>query len=142
MDRQLGSLRRQAKKAEQYRTLQDEFKALDLALICRSYRALSEELTALDGRREELLLQEEQVTQETQRLQAERTEVTEALDREEAALHEWEERRHVHEGALRQGEQKKQFLGQQEQRASARETTAEEEITGLVEKRRSVKEEV
>ena len=142
MDRQLGSLRRQAKKAEQYRTLQDEFKALDLALICRSYRALSEELTALDARREELLLHEEQVTQETQRLQAERTEATEALAREEAALRELEERRHVHESALRQGEQKKQFLGQQEQRASARETTAEEEITGLVEKRRSVKEEV
>ena len=142
MDRQLGSLRRQAKKAEQYRTLQDEFKALDLALICRSYRALSEELTALDARREELLLHEEQVTQETQRLQAERTEATEALAREEAALRELEERRHVHESALRQGEQKKQFLGQQEQRASARATTAEEEITGLVEKRRSVKEEV
>ena len=142
MDRQLGSLRRQAKKAEQYRTLQDEFKALDLALICRSYRSLSEELTTLNKRREELLSHEEQVAQETQRLQIERAEATEALSREEATLHELEERRHVSESTLRQGEQKKQFLGQQEQRAATRATTAEEEITGLVEKRQSVKEEI
>jgi chromosome segregation protein len=142
MDRQLGSLRRQAKKAEQYRTLQDEFKALDLALMSRSHRALSDELAALDKRREEVLLQEEQVAQETQRLQAERADVTETLGREEAALRELEERRHVSESALRQGEQKKQFLAQQEQRASARVMAAEEETLGLVARQQQVKEEI
>ena len=142
MDRQLGSLRRQAKKAEQYRTFQDEFKALDLALICRSSRALSDELTALELRREELLSHEEQIAQETQRLQAERAETANALDREEKTLRELEERRHVNESALRQGEQKKQFLGQQEQRAEARVVAAEEEIAGLIEKRQYVKEEI
>ena len=142
MDRQLGSLRRQAKKAEQYRTLQDEFKALDLALICRSDGSLSEELITLNKRREELLSHEEQVAQETRRLQTERAEATEALSREEATLHELEERRHVNESTLRQGEQKKQFLGQQEQRATTQAVTAEEEIIELVEKRQSVKEEI
>lgn len=142
MDRQLGSLRRQAKKAEQYRTLQDEFKALDLALMSRSYRALTDELSALDKRREDLLSQEEQVTQETQRLQAERTEVAETLAREDLALRELEERRHVSESILRQGEQKKQFLAQQEQRAIARVTAAEEEILSLGTKQQEVKEEL
>jgi chromosome segregation protein len=142
MDRQLGSLRRQAKKAEQYRTLQDEFKALDLALMSRSYRALCDELSALDKRREELLLQEERVARETQRLQADRAEVAETLGREEATLRELEERRHVCESALRQGEQKKQFLAQQEQRALARVTAAEEEILGLLAKQQQVKEEI
>lgn len=142
MDRQLGSLRRQAKKAEQYRTFQDEFKALDLALISRSYRALVDELARLEKRREELLENEAYVAQETQRLQAERAEATAALGREEAALRELEERRHVSENALQQGEQKKQFLGQQEQRATTRVITGEEEIAGLLEKRQLVKEEL
>ena len=142
MDRQLGSLRRQAKKAEQYRTLQDEFKALDLALICRSYRSLSEELIALEKRREDLLSHEERIAQETRQLQVTRAATVDELGREEAALRELEERRHVCESSLRQGEQKKQFLGQQEQRAATRVTAAEEEIIGLVEKRQGVTEEI
>jgi chromosome segregation protein len=142
MDRQLGSLRRQAKKAEQYRSLQDEFKALDLALISRSYRALVEELTTLEKRREELLENEARVAQETQRLQAERADATATLSREEAALRELEERRHVSENALQQGEQKKQFLTQQGERAQSRVVSAQEEIVGLQEKRQLVKEEI
>ena len=142
MDRQLGSLRRQAKKAEQYRTFQDEFKALDLALISRSYLSLSEDLAVLERRSKELLAHETQVAQQAQQAQAERAEATALLAREEAALHELEERRHAGESSLRQGEQKKQFLAQQEQRALVRMSTAEEEILGLVEKQQLVKDEI
>jgi chromosome segregation protein len=114
MDRQLASLRRQAKKAEQYRALQDEFKAVDLALLCRSYRDLSEELAALGTRRESLFRQEEEMEREEQRLLAGRAEAAAALAHAEATLRELEERRLTLEGALRQGEQKKHFLAQQE----------------------------
>jgi len=142
MDRQLASLRRQAKKAEQYRTLQGEFKVIDLSLLCRTYRVLAEELTALECRREELRQQEEQLVQEEQRLQTERMATAAILSQEEAALHEVEEQRRTLESALRQGEQKKQFLLQQEQRATARVTTAEEETVSLREKLQQVHEEI
>lgn len=142
MDRQLASLRRQAKKAEQYRTLQDEFKAIDLALLCRTYRVLSEELAALDSRREELRQQEEHLVQAEQRIQTERVETVATLGQEESALHEVEEHRRTLESSLRQGEQKKQFLIQQEQRATARVSTAEEEIVGLTDKLRQMSDEV
>ncbi|MSQ47104.1 MAG: chromosome segregation protein SMC [Deltaproteobacteria bacterium] len=142
MDRQLGSLRRQAKKAEQYRTLQEEFKAIDLSLLCRTYRVLSEELAALDSRREELRQHEERLVQEEQRIQTERAETLAALSQEESALHEVEEHRRTLESSLRQGEQRKQFLIQQEQRATARVTTAEEEITGLTNKMQQVSDEI
>ncbi len=142
MDRQLASLRRQAKKAEQYRTLQDEFKAIDLALLCRTYQVLSEELAALDSRREELRQQEEHLVQEEQRIQTERVDIVATLGQEESALHEVEEHRRTLESSLRQGEQKKQFLIQQEQRATARVSTAEEEIVGLTDKLRQMSDEV
>lgn len=138
MDRQLGSLRRQAKKAEQYRALQEEFKAIDLALMCRAYRIFLADLANLDKRRDELVQQEDRLTHEGQRVQAERTEATTTLSREETALHTLEEQRHTFESTLRQGEQKKQFLSQQEQRAVTRVATAEEETTGLVEKQEQV----
>ena len=142
MDRQLASLRRQAKKAEQYRTLQEQFKAIDLSLLCRTYRVLSEELTALNSRRDELRQHEEHLAQEEQRVQAERAETAATLSQEESALHEIEEHRRTLESALRQGEQKKQFLLQQEHRAAARVTTAEEEIASLKEKLQQVSGEV
>ncbi|MGE0825483.1 MAG: chromosome segregation protein SMC [Candidatus Binatia bacterium] len=142
MDRQLGSLRRQAKKAEQYRTLQGEFKALDLTLICRSYRLLSDELLALDKRREELAAQEEHIDEELQQLHRERTQATELLGTEEVALRELEERRHTLESALHQAEQKRNFLLQQEQRAAARVTGAEEELAGLAERQKLVQTEI
>jgi chromosome segregation protein len=138
MDRQLASLRRQAKKAEQYRTLQEEFKVIDLSLLCRTYQVLTDDLTALDGCREELRRQEEYFTQEEQQLQMERVETAATLSQEEEALHEIEEQRRTLESALRQGEQKKQFLLQQEQRAAVRVTTAEEEIVSLREKLQQV----
>ena len=134
MERQLGSLRRQAKKAEQYRALQEELRVVDLTLLCRAHQAFSTELASLEIQRAELLQQEERFAQEEQHLLAERAETSAVLAREEAALHAVAEQRHALEGALRQGEQKKQFFLQQEEQAKARVSAAESEITALTEK--------
>ncbi len=48
VDRQLGGLRRQAKRAEQYRALQTEIAALDLALSRRQRARLAQDLARLE----------------------------------------------------------------------------------------------
>lgn len=55
VDRQLGSLRRQAKRAEQYRTLLGEMTNLDLALSARSRARILGEVEQLAGQREVLM---------------------------------------------------------------------------------------
>ncbi|MBI3300645.1 MAG: chromosome segregation protein SMC [Deltaproteobacteria bacterium] len=142
LERQLGSLRRQAKKAEQYRALQDELKTVDLTLLCQSYRTLAAELAGLDAQRGVLLQQEAQLAQEEHDVLAERAQASAALAQEEAALHAVEERHRALESALRQGEQKKQFLLQQEQQIAARVSVAEEEVAGLVEKQEQAQGEI
>jgi len=142
MERQLGSLRRHAKKAEQYRLLQQELQTVDLTLLCRAYQALSAELAQLDEQRGTLLQQEAHLVQEEKFLLAERAEASRALTEEERALQVISERRHVLESNLRQGEQKKEFFLQQEQQTKARASTAEGEITILSEKRGQVEGEI
>jgi chromosome segregation protein len=53
VERQLAGLRRQAKRAEQYRTLQSEIRELDVALAGRQRRRLAAELASLDAVRAE-----------------------------------------------------------------------------------------
>ena len=142
MERQLGSLRRQAKKAEQYRALQEELQTVDLTLLCRAYQSLSAELANLDGQRAELLQQEARLFQEEQQMLAERAETSAALAREEVALQAATERRHALESTLRQGEQRKEFFLQQEQQAKARASAAEGEISALTEKQAQVESEI
>lgn len=134
IERQLGSLRRQAKKAEQYRVLQEEFKTVDLTLLCRTYRVLSEELGCLDAQLREIIQKEEQLSQEEQDVLAERAQAATTLAQEEATLRAIEERCRTLEAVLRQDEQKKQFLLQQEQQIIARGSAAEDEATELIEK--------
>jgi chromosome segregation protein len=135
LERQLGSLRRQAKKAEQYRTLQDELKTVDLTLLCQTHRTLAEELQTLTAQREGLCERETQLAREEQQILAERAEATAELAREEAALHVAEEQRRALESTLQQGEQRKQFLAQQAQQNEARAAAAREEADGIEEKR-------
>ncbi|MBI3796848.1 MAG: chromosome segregation protein SMC, partial [Deltaproteobacteria bacterium] len=142
MERQLGSLRRQAKKAEQYRALQEELQTVDLTLLCRAYQSLSAELAQLDLQRNELLHHEERLSQEEKQILAERAEASAALSEEELALQVMTERRHALESTLRQGEQKKEFFLQQEQQAKTRASAAEGEITALAEKRAQVESEI
>ncbi len=52
VDRQLAGLRRQAKRAEQYRTLQAEIETLDLALASRRHARMSAELRELGDERQ------------------------------------------------------------------------------------------
>ncbi len=49
VDRQLGTLRRQAKRAEQYRVLQGEIEALDVAASARQRASLAAELAATEA---------------------------------------------------------------------------------------------
>lgn len=135
LERQLGSLRRQAKKAEQYRTLQEELKTVDLTLLCQTHRVLAEELKTLTAQREGLSERETQLTREEQRVLAERTEALTELARGETALHAAEEQRRTLESSLQQGEQRKQFLAQQAQQNELRAAAAREEADGIEEKR-------
>ena len=90
MDRQLGTLRRQAKKAEQYKVFQDELKTIDLTLQSRAYQALTADVRSLDSRQAAVGREEEQLTQKVYTLQAERMSTAERLAREEDALRELE----------------------------------------------------
>ena len=142
LERQLGALRRQAKKAEQYRALQEEFKTVDLTLLCQAYRSLAGEVANLDTQRSRLLQQEEELAQEEQQALAERAQASTALAQEEAALRAIEERYQALESLRRQGEQKKQFLLQQEQQLTARASASEEEATALAEKQEQTQGEI
>lgn len=135
LERQIGSLRRQAKKAEQYRSLQDELRTVDLTLLCQAHRTLDQELSALTSQRTDLFAQESQLAEEEQRLQAERAQALADLSREESELRAVEEQRRTLESTLQQGEQRKQFLLQQEQQNAARVMAAQDEAAGIDEKR-------
>src|SRR5512138_3605575 len=49
LKRQLGSLQRQAKKAERFRTLREELKEIDLLMVARRFAALSADRQRLTG---------------------------------------------------------------------------------------------
>jgi chromosome segregation protein len=142
LERQLGSLRRQAKKAEQYRALHDELKTVDLTLLCQSHRMLTEELNALVSQRVALMEQEAQLEQEEQRLLAERTRTAAELSQEEAALHAVEEQRRTLDSTLQQGGQRKQFLLQQEEQNATRADAARDEARSIEDKRTAAQEEL
>ena len=142
MERQLGSLRRQAKKADQYQTLQEELKTVDLTLQSKAYQNLLDELASLEQRRSELLAEEERLSQEAQQLQTQRSQAMADLEEQEAALRATEEECHTLESALQQGHQRKQFFLQQDQRAADRATATQAELAGLDERQAVVQAEI
>ena len=142
MERQLGSLRRQAKKADQYQALQEELKTVDLTLLCKAYQALLDELETLDACRNEVLQEDQRLSHEAQQLQADRGQALASLEEEEIALRASEERCHTLESTLQQGEQRRQFFVQQEQRAADRATATETELSGLDERQTLVRNEI
>jgi len=101
MERQLGTLRRQAKKAAQYQALQEELKTVDLTLLCQAYQTLLDELVDLDRRRTAVSAEETALKDRTQQLQAERVQAQTALEDQETALHASEERIHAIQSAGR-----------------------------------------
>ena len=142
MERQLGTLRRQAKKAAQYQALQEELQTVDLTLLCQAYQTLLDELVDLDRRRTAVLAEETALEDRTQQLQAERGQAQTALEDRETALHACEERVHAIHSALQQGEQRKEFLLHQEQRATDRAGAAQTELAAVEERRSAVQNEV
>ncbi len=142
MERQLSTLRRQAKKAAQYQALQEELKTVDLTLLCQAYQTLLDELVDLDRRRTAVLAKETALEDRTQQLQAERVQAQTALEDQETALRASEERVHAIQSALQQGEQRKEFLLHQEQRAADRAGAAQTELAAVEERRSAVQNEV
>ncbi len=141
MDRQLGALRRQAKKAAQYKALQDELKTIDLTLQSRAYQALTTEVGSLVSRQATVGREEEQLSQKIHTLQAERMSTAERVAREEDALRELEEGLHALERALQQSEQKQSFRAQQEEQVQSRLTNAEHDYRLVSEKKAQVEQE-
>jgi len=86
LERQIQYLHRMAKKAEQYRTLQEEIRQLDLALCGAQWRQLTAAVAELEaeiaGRREH----ERQMMEDLTRLELERTEKMAAQSAAEEAL--------------------------------------------------------
>lgn len=72
VERQLGSLRRQAKRAEQYRTLLGEMTELDLALSARSRARILGEIEQLTAQREVLMARAAELVTTLEALEAER----------------------------------------------------------------------
>jgi chromosome segregation protein len=141
MDRQLGTLRRQAKKAEQYKVLQDELKTIDLTLQSRAYQALTTEVSSLVSRQAAVGREEEQLHQKIRTLQAERMSTAERAAREEDALRELEERIHTLESTLQQSEQKQSFRAQQEEQVQLRLADAEHDYRLVSEKKAQMEQE-
>ena len=141
MDRQLGTLRRQAKKAEQYKVLQDELKTIDLTLQSRAYQALTTEVSSLVSRQAAVGREEAQLNQKIRTLQAERMSTAERAAREEDALRELEERFHSLESTLQQSEQKQSFRAQQEEQVQLRLADAEHDYRLVSEKKAQVEQE-
>lgn len=141
MDRQLGTLRRQAKKAEQYKVLQDELKTIDLTLQSRAYQALTTEVSSLVSRQAAVGREEAQLNQKIRTLQAERMSTAERAAREEDALRELEERFYSLESTLQQSEQKQSFRAQQEEQVQLRLADAEHDYRLVSEKKAQVEQE-
>ena len=138
MDRQVGSLRRQAKKTERYQEFQEELKTIDLTLLCRAYQTLTEEVHVLGSRQEALGQEGDRLNLEAHTLQAERTSTAERVAREEDALRELEARIRKLESTLQQSEQKQSFRVQQEEQTQARLANAEQDYRLVSEKKERV----
>ena len=141
MDRQLGSLRRQAKKAEQYQVLQEELKTIDLTLQSHAYHALTAEVGSLVSRQAAVGREEEQRNQKMLTVQAERLSTAERAADEEGALRALEERIHTLESRLQQSEQKQVFRAQQEEQVQARLADAEHDYRLVSERKAQVEQE-
>ena len=83
VERQLATLRRQAKRAEQFKTLQAEAATLDLSLSARERARMVAELAVLNERRAELQAQQAELTASLDGLEKERQA---ARDHEAAAM--------------------------------------------------------
>ncbi|HWP73106.1 MAG TPA: chromosome segregation protein SMC [Methylomirabilota bacterium] len=133
--RQLSSIERQARKAQQYKALQSERQGLDLALVAADYAALATQHDTVTREMESL-----RETEEQQRARVATLTGRQAL--QAAAIQDTEYRL----GDLRQSVQKiqgeaerllerREQMGLQIQDLLAEETRLEEEIRGLAERR-------
>ena len=142
MGRQLGSLRRQAKKAERYRTLKDELRTIDLTLSCRTYSALLDEIRGLQERRGAFERDGARLDAQARTLHAERTAAAERAAAAQAALRALEEDLRQLEHTIQQARQRQEFLSQQQAQFQARIAAAEKEGASIREKKNDLRREI
>jgi len=86
LERQIQYLNRQAKKAEQYRALQEEIRTLELGLTSERWVQLAGQIAALEEQRRELGADDERAQQEIVALERAREDAAGALTAAEAHL--------------------------------------------------------
>ncbi len=86
LERQIQYLNRQAKKAEQYRALQEEIRTLDLGLTGQRWLELSAEIARLEDRHRELLGEDERLQVDVASLESAREQAAAGLAEAEACL--------------------------------------------------------
>lgn len=142
MERQLGSLRRQARKADRYCALQDELKAIDLTLLCRAYTTLLEETHGLEERRVEFKREDTRLERSAQTIETERTTAAAQVATTEAVLRELQGHLNRLEGTLQKTKQRQEFLAQQRDQVQTRIASTENEYAALLEKTQELRREV
>jgi chromosome segregation protein len=86
IERQIQYLNRQAKRAEQYRALQEEMRALDLTVTSFQWRQLSADIVRLEEERRETVAEQERLQHEVAALESTREAVSAAVSAVEAHL--------------------------------------------------------
>lgn len=113
IERQIQYLHRMAKKAEQYRALQEEIRQLDLALCAGQWRQLSAALAALEAELSAYREQEQQTHAELTRLEEQRAEKVAAQAAAEQSLAQRREAAAVLESEIRSLQQRLGLLKQE-----------------------------
>jgi len=133
--RQLGSLERQAKKAQQYKALQTEKRDLGLTLVGADYAGLTAEGERLGAELVRLRDGEQELRTRLASLAAREAQSREALQESEHRLSDLRQAVSKVQGELERLLERREQMGLQIQDLIAEETRLEEEIRGLGERR-------
>ncbi|HUI27486.1 MAG TPA: chromosome segregation protein SMC [Candidatus Kryptonia bacterium] len=131
LERQIHYLNRQAKKAEQYRALQDELRALDLNLAGAEWRELSEAITRLECEREELVAQQERLQRGLNEMESSREAAAAALGTAETHAAQRREALAVLDAERESQRQRTELMGQELRERERRIGRLEAEQAGL-----------
>jgi chromosome segregation protein len=133
--RQLSSIERQARKAQQYKALQSERQGLDLALVAADYAALATQHDTVTREMESLREAEEQQRARVATLTGRQALQAAAIQDTEYRLGDLRQSVQKIQGEAERLLERREQMGLQIQDLLAEETRLEEEIRGLAERR-------
>jgi chromosome segregation protein len=133
--RQLSSIERQARKAQQYKALQSERQALDLALLAADYAALASQHEAVTREMETLRASEEQQRARVATLTGRQALQAAAIQDTEYRLADLRQSVQKIQGEAERLLERREQMGLQIQDLLAEETRLEQDIRGLGERR-------